>query len=163
MNYPKEDKIDYNRSKEKFLTFLEAKENAIMVLATSADNVVMARSVLIFNNDLDIYFFTWNHSRKCAQIANNNMVSLCKDKIEIEGKAEILGLMTSEENKNILEMLRKKQPNAVKRWENKPNMVIVRIQPTFAAIDGYYIDNDAYIEYIDFKKKIAYRLKWGYN
>jgi len=68
MNHPKEEKIDYNRSKEKLLTFLVAKENAIMVLATSADNVVMARSVLIFNNDLDIYLFTWKHSRKCAQI-----------------------------------------------------------------------------------------------
>ena len=120
MNYPKEDKIDYTRSKEKLLTFLEAKENAIMV-------------------------------------------SLCRDKVEIEGKAEILGLMTSEENKNILEILRKKQPNAVKRWENKPNMVIVTIQPTFAAIDGYYIGDDAYVEYIDFKKEIAYRLKWGYD
>jgi len=140
MNYPKEDKIDYTRSKEKLLTFLEAKENAIMVLATSADNVVMARSVLIFNNDLDIYFFTWKHSRKCVQIEKNSTVSLCRDKVEIEGKAKILGLMTSE--------------------ENKPNMVIVRIQPTFAAIDGYYIGNDAYVEYIDFKKKIAYKVKW---
>jgi general stress protein 26 len=162
MNYPEQEKIDYYKSKEKLISFLKKKENAVMVLATSADNIVMARSVLIFNDNLDLYFFTWKHSRKCAQIANNNMVSLCKDKVEIEGTAEILGLMTLQENKEILELLRKKQPDAIKRWEDKLNMVIIRIKPIFAAIDGYYIGDDAYIEYIDFRKQYAYRVKWGF-
>jgi general stress protein 26 len=161
MNYPREDKIDYNKSKEKLLSFLERKDNAVMVLATSADNVVMTRSVLIVNDALDIYFFTWKYSRKYDQIRKNNMVSLCRDRVEIEGTAEILGLMTSEENKEILEIIRKKQPNALSRWENKPGMVIIRIKPIFACVDGYYIEDEAYLEYIDFKKEIAYKVKWG--
>ena len=154
--------LDFSMAKEKLLSFLENKDNAVMVLATSANNVVMARPVLIFNHALDIYFFTWKHSRKCAQIENNNQVALCKEKVEIEGMAEEIGLMTSEKNRKILEVLRKKRPEAIKRWENKPNMVIIRIKPRFACIDGYFIEDDAYLEYIDFEGKHAYKVKWGY-
>ncbi len=157
-----EEILDYEESKDKLLSFLESKENAIMILATSANDVVMARPILIINDALDIYFFTWKHSRKCAQIEKNQMISLCKDKVEIEGTAEIIGLMASEENKEILKILRKKQPDAIKRWENKPNMVIVKVKPIFASIDGYFINDDAFIEYIDLKKQYAYREKWGY-
>jgi general stress protein 26 len=154
--------VDYKKSKDKLLSFLESKENAVMILATSANNVVMSRSVLIINDLLDIYFFTWKHSRKCAQIEKNNLISLCKEKIEIEGKAEILVLMTLDINKEILKFIKQKQPDAIKRWENKPNMVIVRVKPIFACVDGYFINNDAYIEYIDFIKQTAYKEKWAY-
>jgi general stress protein 26 len=155
------EEIDFNKAKDKLLSFLNKKENAVMVLATSANNDVMARPILIFNNDLEIYFFTWKYSRKCKQIKENNKISLCKDKVEIEGNAEIVGLMTSKHCIEIMELLRKRQPEAIHRWENKPNMVIVKISPTFACIDGYFVEDDAYIEYIDFVKPQAYRLKWG--
>ena len=133
-----------------------------MILATSADNVVMARPVLVVNDELNIYFFTWRHSRKYVQIEKNNRISLCKDKIEIEGIAEILGLMTDKKNKETLEIIRNKQPKAIERWERNPGMVIIKIKPLFACIDGYYIEDDAYIEYIDFNKQCAYAEKWGY-
>jgi general stress protein 26 len=162
MNSIKEETIDYQKTKDKLLSFLDRKENAVMILATSANNHVMARPVLIVNDNLDLYFFTWKHSRKCAQIEINNLISLCKDKIEIEGVAEILGEMISDRNKLILEILKKKQPDAIERWEKKPNMVIVRVKPVFASVDGYFIYDDAYIEYIDFNKKYAYKIKWGY-
>ena len=41
-------------------------------------------------------------------------------------------------------------------------MVIVRIQLTFASIDGYFDNDDIYIEYIDLENKKAYREKWSY-
>ena len=132
-----------------------------MTLATSANNVVMARPVLIISNSLDIYFFTWKYSRKCSQIKENNLISLSKDKVEIEGKAEILGLMFNEKNKEVLEILKKKQPEAIKRWEDKPNMVIVRVKPLFACVDGYFVNSVAYIEYIDLRKEYSYRMKWA--
>jgi general stress protein 26 len=154
--------IDYNQTKDKLLSFLECKENSVMILATSADNVVMARSILIINDGLDIYFFTWKHSRKYIQIKKNHMIALCKDKVEIEGTAEISGLMTDEKNRETLELLRKKQPEAIERWVNKPNMVIIKVKPVFACVDGYFINDDAYIEYIDFKKRYAYKKKWGF-
>ena len=157
-----EELIDFKKTKEKLISFVENKDNSVMVLATSDGNVISARSVLIINDDLDIYFFTWKHSRKCVQIAQNNKVSICKEKVEIEGIAEILGLMTSGKNNTILELIRRKYPGAADRWEDKPNMVIVKVKPFFACVDGYYINDDAYLEYIDFRKDRAYRVKWGY-
>jgi len=161
MAFSREEKIDYQRSIDKLLSFLEKKENAVMVLATSSNNIPMSRSVLVFNDKLDLYFFTWQHSRKYAQIIKNNRVSLCKDKVEIEGTAKILGSMKSEENRPILEFMREKQPNAISRWENKSDMVIVRIKPEFACVDGYYIGDDSFLEYIDLTKQYAFRTKWG--
>jgi general stress protein 26 len=161
MNTIAKEILDYKKTKDKLLSFLESKENSVMILATSANDVVMARPVLIINDLLDIYFFTWKHSRKCAQIEKNNLISLCKDKVEIEGTAEILGLMTSDKNRGILKLLKQKQPEAIKRWKNKPNMVIVKIKPIFSSVDGYFIHDEAYIEYIDFKKQYAYKVKWG--
>lgn len=153
--------IDYSLTKEKLYLFLSAWENSVMILATSANDIVMARPVLVVNYESDLYFFTWKHSRKYTQIEKNNNVSLCKDKVEIEGKAEILGLMTNEKNLEIMDFMKKKHPESIKKWENKPNMVIIKVKPQFACVDGYYINDDAYIEYINFIKQTAYREKWG--
>ena len=161
MNARNKEILNFDEIKEKLLRILENKDNAIMVMATSADNVVMARTILTINVGLDIYFFTWKYSRKCKQIKKNSHVSLCKDKIEIEGEAKILGSMTAKNNEKILEFIKNKYPDAVKRWEAKPGMIIIRIKPAFACVDGYFINNDAYVEYLDLNKKQAYRLKWA--
>lgn len=154
--------INFEKTKEKFTNFLEAKDNAIMVLATSFKNRVIARNVLIVSNRLDIYFFTWGHSRKCKQIENNPKVALCKDKVQIEGTAKILGDLFSQKNKRYTDMIRNKFPEAIKRWEQKPGMVIVRIRPNFICVDGTVIDNDVYLDYLDIESKKAYREKWAY-
>jgi general stress protein 26 len=153
--------IDYSLTKEKLYSFLSSPENSVMILATSADDIVMARPVLVINYESDIYFFTWKHSRKYIQIKKNNNVSICKDKVEIEGKAEILGLMTDEKNLEIMNIMRKKQPESIEKWENKPNMVIIKVKPQFACVDGYFLNDNAYIEYIDFNKQTAHKEKWG--
>jgi len=155
--------LDYEKLKKKLLSFLENKENSVMILATSSNDVVMARSVLICNDGLNIYFFTWKYSRKCTQIRHNNLVSLCKDKVEIEGTAKTLGLMTSNKNKDILNLLKQRFPDSIKIWETKPNMVIIKVNPIFARVDGYFIDNDSFNEYIDIINKNAYREKWAYH
>lgn len=153
--------LDFNKSRDKLISLLDNRDDHVMVLGTSANNKIITRAVLIINNGLDLYFFTWKNSRKIKQIEINNNVSICKDKIEIEGKAKILGLMTSKDNKNILEMIRRKHPDSVEKWESKPNMIIVLIKPIYACIDGYIKNGDTYLEYIDFKKKESYRLLWA--
>ena len=153
--------LDFTITKEKLLSFLEDKDNAVMVLATSADNIVMSRNILVINDELNLYFFTWKFSRKCEQIRKNPKISLCKDKIEIEGNAEFLGLMTADKNKKILEILKQKQPDAIESWLEKPNMILVRIKPLFACVDGYFVGKNAYLEYIDFEKKCAYKVEWA--
>jgi hypothetical protein len=155
------EKIDFQRSRDKLISLLDKRDTPVMVLGTSANNKVMTRSVLIINNGLDLYFFTWKNSRKINQIEINKNVSICKDKIEIEGEAKILGLMTSKDNKNILDMIRAKNPDSVRRWELKPNMIIALIRPAFACIDGYVENNESCLEYIDFDNKESYKTNWA--
>ena len=81
--------LDYPKKKEEIIKFLESKDNAIMVLATSHNDRVIARNVLIANNGLDLYFFTWGHSRKCIQIRENPRVALCKDDVHCKSQTHI--------------------------------------------------------------------------
>ena len=155
------EELDFLSSRDKLIALLDNRDNPVMVLGTSANDKVISRSILIINNGLDLYFFTWKNSRKIKQIEINNNISICKDKIEIEGEAKILGLMTSKENKSVLEIIRKKHPDSVEKWESKPNMIIVLIKPIFACIDGYIENDDSYLEYIDIENKESYKTKWA--
>ena len=155
--------IDFEDSKKKLLAFLSRKENDVMVLSTSAGDVVTSRSVLVVHGGLTIYFFTWAHSRKCLQIASNSRISLCKDKVSIEGIARPIGPMLGARAAKALALFREKEPKAVAQWEGKPSMVIYKVRPVFACLDGYRKDNETCIEYIDFDRKVAYLERWGYR
>jgi general stress protein 26 len=157
------EKLDFLKSRDKLIALLDNRDNHVMVLGTSANNKVITRAVLIFNNGLDLYFFTWKNSRKIKQTETNNNVSICKDKIEIEGEAKILGLITSKGNKNILEMIRSKHLDSVEKWESKPNMILVKIIPRFACIDRYIENDESYLEYIDLENEESYKTKWADN
>jgi len=154
--------MNFEKTKGKLINFLESKDNAIMVLATSCKDRVIARNILIANDGLDIYFFTWGHSRKCIQMKANPKVALCKDKVQIEGTAEILGDLFSQKNKKYTDIIRNKFPESIKRWERKPEMVIVRIKPNFICVDGNVKGDDLYLEYLDLENRKAYTEKWAY-
>ena len=62
------EELDFEEKKKEVIRFLESKENETMVLATSYKERVLARNVLVASKGLDLYFFTWKHSRKCMQI-----------------------------------------------------------------------------------------------
>ena len=154
-------KVSYRETLTKLLEFLSKKENGVMVLSTSARDVVTSRNVLVANDGLDLYFFTWARSRKCAQIQLNPRISLCKDRVEIEGKASLLGPMFAPELASALGLFKRKEPEAIAQWKCKPSMVIYHITPLFASVDGCIEDDEVLIEYIDFEKRTAYREKWA--
>ncbi len=128
--------LDYEEKKQEIIKFLELEDNRVMVLATSHNDRVTARNVGIANCGLDIYFFTWVHSHKCLQIRENPRVALCKDDVQIEGLAEILGDLVDEKNKEYAEKLRNRSPDSVERWEHQPRMVVIRVRPTLIATAG---------------------------
>jgi general stress protein 26 len=152
--------LDYQEKKEELIRFLAAPDNATMVLATSHNDRVLARNVLTASAGLDIYFFTWGHSRKCRQIRRNPRVALCKDKVQIEGVAQILGPLVSEETKVYTDVLRNKFPEAIAFWENRPGMVVVRIRPTFAVTGGS--SDDPCLEFLDLEEQTAYTERWAH-
>lgn len=152
--------LNYGEKKEEFIRFLQSKDSAIMVLATSHQGRVLARNVLIARHDLDLYFFTWGHSRKCCQIRANPRVALCKDSVQIEGLAEILGDLVAENTKEHTDVMRKKFPEAMARWEHQPGMVIVRIRPTSVVFAG--TTDEPSLEFLDLENETAYTERWAH-
>jgi uncharacterized pyridoxamine 5'-phosphate oxidase family protein len=154
--------LDYEEKEEELIRFLESKDNETMVLATSHNDRVLARNVLVASDRLDLYFFTWKHSRKCMQIQKNPKVALCKDKVEIEGVAKILGGLLDEKTKKYADIMRRKFPEAIEKWEGHSGMVIVEIKPTFAVTGGRSDGDVVCIDYLDLKNERAYSKKWAH-
>jgi len=126
-----------------------------MVLATSYNDRVTARTVDYASDGLDIYFLSWQHHTKCVQIKGNPKVALCIDNVQIEGKAEILGNPLDEKNKEYADIYRGRLPDVFERFASRPGMVIVKVIPTFMVT---FVRNPArrYLEHLDLERKIAY-------
>jgi len=153
--------LDYKEKKEELIRFLESHDSRIMVLATSHNDRVLARNVLVARDGLDLCFFTWKHSRKCLQIEKNPKVALCKDKVQVEGVAEIMGGFSDEKARKYTNIMRHKYPESIERWERKPGMVIVRVKPRLVVMGGSS-DGDVYIDFLDLENEKAYSEKWAY-
>jgi general stress protein 26 len=153
--------LNYREKKEDLIRFLESEESETMVLATSHNDRCLARNVLVASDGLDLYFFTWKHSRKSMQIRKNPKVALCKDRVQIEGVAEILGGLLDEKTKKFADIIRGKFPQAIEKWERRPGMIIIRIKPTFAVTGGNF-NGDVHIDYLDLKNGKAYSKKWAH-
>jgi len=153
--------LDFDRKREELIRFLDSFENRHMALATSADGVVQVRMVLVANDGLDIYFFTWKHSRKCSQIERNARVALCKDTVEVEGAAQILGELSDKRIKKFTDIIRRKYPDAISNWEHKPHMILLKVTPTFAVTGAKSENGDTFIDYLDLVNKKAYSERWA--
>lgn len=89
------------KSKKEIYEFLKSKKH--IVLATSFNNRVTARTIsYVIIND-KIIFQTDSTFIKSEQIRLNNKVALCIDNIQIEGIAEITGNHFNECNRDFLE------------------------------------------------------------
>jgi general stress protein 26 len=124
--------LDFEETRRAIVERLDSRDDAealAMVLATSLDDVVQARNVLVFNRGLDLYFFTWAHSRKAKQIAGNRHVALCKGNLQIDGQAAILGGLFETRNRQYAELMRNKLPQEFDTWTQLPDMIIVRVDP----------------------------------
>ena len=140
---------DYERVKNRVIEFLAAKH--AIVLATSLDGRVTARTVSMASEGLDVYFMSWGHHTKCVQIRGNPRVALCRDNVQIEGRAEILGSPLDEANRRYAELLRHKYPDDHERFADEPGMVIIRVVPSAIAVFGKG-DEGLYLDCLDLKR-----------
>ncbi|MGD0978848.1 MAG: pyridoxamine 5'-phosphate oxidase family protein [Candidatus Bathyarchaeia archaeon] len=152
--------LNFEEKKEELIRFLDSRDNRHMALATSRDDIVQARMILVASEGLDIYFFTWKHSRKFKQIEKNQRVALCKETIQIEGTAEILGDLSDKRIGKFTDIMKRKYPDAIKRWEQRPGMVLLRIKPVLA-VNGASSNGGSYIDYLDLANQKAYSEKWA--
>ena len=148
--------LKFEEVKEEKVRFLEKNEH--VVLATSLDNRVTARTVTYISEGLTIIFYTLTSCMKFAQIKANLKVALCLDNASIEGIAEILGSPQKEENKRLLEIFKKRFGEDWFDWfySNYPELsVFVKVTPTL--IKSYvYKDDTPALEFLDLHDKRAY-------
>ncbi len=105
-------------------------ENKGMILATSLDDRVTARHVSYVNDDLDIYFTSWNHNKKVVQMKSNPNVAICLNNIQIEGKAEVLSSVFEEKYKRIADLFRTKFSAIwLDRFSHIKELILVKVAP----------------------------------
>jgi len=152
--------LPFEEKRDEIVEFLGAPENAIMALATSQGDRVLVRMILVVGDGLDVFFFTWRGSRKCEQISANPRVALCKDRVQIEGVAKILGGLFDPANASIRELFEERFPQAIESWRDRPGMVLVRITPTSVVIAGKP-DEEPKLEFVDLEQGRAYVEPWA--
>ena len=152
--------LPFEAKKQEIVDFLADRENAIMALATSEAGRVLVRMVLVTCDDLNVYFFTWRGSRKCSQILANPRVALCKDRVQIEGTAKILGGLFDLENVPIRKLFDERFPETVERWVDRPGMVLVRIAPTSVVLAGD-LSEEPHLVFVDLRSETAYAEPWA--
>ena len=152
--------LPFEEKRREIVDFLESTENAIMALATSAVDRVLVRMILVTCDGLDVYFFTWGGSRKCEQIRANPRVTLCKDRVQIEGRAEILGSLFDPASAAIRRLFEERFPETVERWRDRPGMVLVRITPASVVLGGD-LDDEPHLQFVDLADQSAWIEPWA--
>lgn len=145
----------YEDEMKEIIAFLEKNRN--VVLATSLNNRVTVRNVQYINDDLDMYFTSWEFNKKIQQIKGNANVALNINHIQIEGTAEILKWPLDEKIKLIEDKFAAKY-----KWFSKISKsreaVIVKVTPKklvlFKAIEGVF-----HLQNVDLESKKIYQMK----
>ncbi len=149
-------KLDFERLREEKVRFLE--EHHTIVLATSRDDKVTARTVSYSTEGLDFYILSWDHHEKLFQIKENPNVALARDNISIKGFAEILGKPLDEKSARGGEIIKKKRPKEFEIYSRIPGMVIMKVTPTYIK-SWVRVDGKFFIEHLDLESKRAYLQK----
>ena len=143
---------DYQKCVEEKLKFL--RENRHIVLATSYNDSVTARTIDYACSGFEILFLSWDHHVKITQIKGNPRVALCRDNIQIEGLAQILGNPFDEKNRRYNELYKEKLPILFEKFAGLPGMVFVKVTP--GLFKTFFGGKDRRIEYLDICSKTAF-------
>ena len=101
-------------------------KNKHIVLATSFEDFVTARTIsyIMINNEL--YFQTLSTYEKAIQIKNNDKVALCLDNLQIIGTAQILNHPS--ENDEFLQKYKLIHYNAYNKYSMLKDEVIIKVR-----------------------------------
>lgn len=146
--------INFNLLENEVFGLLSDKK--IMVLATSYEDRVTARSMSCIIINKRIYFQTDKTFLKYRQMAKNHNVALCVDNIQIEGIAKIKHHPFAEENKEFIDVFKEKYKGSYENYSHMNNEVAVEIEPTFITL-WKYENTEPFRDFLDIKKNKAYR------
>ena len=146
--------LRFDKVKQEKIKFLA--QNKYIVLATSLENRVTARTVRYVSEGLNIIIFTLAHSKKVVQIKANQKVALCLNNVSIEGTAELIG-RRKKEGKRLEGIIKKQFPGYLEWWLNRcPELAIfVKVVPN-RIVSWIASDEKPLVEYLDLQKKKAF-------
>lgn len=126
--------------------------SAKMVLATSVNDEVSARTMSIVICGEKFFFQTDAGMDKVKEIEQNPNVALCSKGYQIKGRCKSLGHPLLEENKWFIDLFREFYPNAYEKYSHLSNECVYEITPVKAKI-WKSLDQEVWIEYLDFEEE----------
>ena len=144
---------DFEKLVEEKSAFL--REHHTIVLATSKDDEVTARTVSYATEGLDFYILSWDHHEKIRQIKENSNGAGARDNMSIKGVAEILGKPLDEKSRTGAEAIKKKRPREFEMFSRIPGMIMVKVTPRYIK-SWMRADNKFVIEHLDLENKRAF-------
>jgi general stress protein 26 len=146
--------LNFDELRNEYIEFIE--KNGVLVLATSADDHVTARSMSFVIYEGKLYCQTDSSFRKTDQILRNRKVSVCRDNFQIEGTAEITGHPTLPGNIRFITEFERVHNSSFRKYSLRDSEVVIAITPQKAVI-WKYIDKKPCRDFIDFEERKAWR------
>lgn len=109
--------------------------NKHIVLATSLEDNVTARTISYIMIKDELYFQTLSTYEKALQIENNSNVALCLDNLQITGTAQILNHPS--ENNEFLQKYKQIHCNAYNKYSMLENEVVIKVKISKATLWKY--------------------------
>lgn len=131
-------------------------DKSILVLATSYENRVTARSMCCIVINKKIYFQTDKTFLKYEQIINNPNVALCVDSIQIEGVAKVQAHPFHEENEGFINVFKEKHRGSYENYSHMKNEVVVEVKPSLITL-WKYENGQPFREILDVNDNKAYK------
>lgn len=127
----------------------------IMALASCVEDYPMVRNIsaLIYNDH--IYFKTDKNFRKTKQLYENPRVALCTGGTQVEGIAEIKGLVVDEPSRVFEKLYKQYLWGSYNAYSHVDTEILVEVTPEFVEIWDEDENKNAFQIFIDFKEKKA--------
>ena len=148
------EEINYDILKDEAIQFLGAQK--FLVLATSSDDRVTARTMGYVNKGLTIYFQTDRTFLKVKQIEKNPYVALCGANVQIEGIAKIRNHPLDPSNREFLDLFKKKLPLAFNTYSHLKNEIVIEVAPKLITF-WKYTDDKPFREFLYVEETKAQR------
>ncbi|MFY9174217.1 MAG: pyridoxamine 5'-phosphate oxidase family protein [Peptococcia bacterium] len=147
--------LNYQEMERELIDLLN--QHNLWVLATSSNDKVTARTMSIVNIGLRILMQTGNNSEKYEQIMQNPQVALCRDNIQIEGVARIIGHPLEERNADFIKLYKAKHDIAYELYSHLEDEVVIEILPSKITL-WKYIASKPCRDFIYPQERIAKRI-----
>jgi general stress protein 26 len=145
--------FDYDKLKDEIISVLEREQS--IVLATSVDNKVTARTMSHVNDGLIIYFQTGGDSEKAQQIEQNANIAFAISNIQIEAFVEKCGHPLELQNKLFIEKYKLKFPAYFEKYTKLPDEILFKAYPIRIKLYKY-IDGMPYITVLNVSESRMY-------